>query len=75
MKLGTYKICHACRYPVSSLDMKSKDYEKGISCPNCIGKISKNKKLNLKERNNQIEIAKKKGLYNPYIKYTPTDFS
>ena len=55
--------------------MKSKDYEKGISCPMCIDKISKVKKLNLKERNKQIELAKKKGLYSPYIKYTPTDFS
>ena len=75
MKSGTYKVCHACRYPVSLLDLKSKDYQIGISCPKCIGKISENKKLKLKERNKQIEIAKKKGLYNPYIKYTPTDFS
>ena len=75
MKPGTYKLCHACRYPVSLLDLKSKDYEKGISCPKCINKISKKKKLNLQERNKQIEIAKKKGLYNPYIKYTPSDFS
>ena len=75
MKPGTYELCHACRYPVSLLKLKSKDYEKGISCPKCINKISKKKKLNLKERNKQIEIAKKKGLYNPYIKYTPSDFS
>lgn len=75
MKPGTYELCHACRYPVSLLELKSKDYEKGISCPKCIKKISKKKKLNLKERNKQIEIAKKKGLYNPYIKYTPSDFS
>ena len=75
MKSGTYVLCHACRYPLSLLDIKSKDYEKGISCPKCINKISKSKKLNLKERNKQIKIAKKKGLYNPYIKYTPSDFS
>jgi len=75
MESGTYELCHACRYPVSLLDLKSKDYEKGISCPKCINKISNNKKLNLKERKKQIEIAKKKGLYNPYIKFTPSDFS
>ena len=74
MKTGTYEICHACRYPVSLTDLKSKDYKIGISCPKCVNKISKSKKLNLKERNKQIEIAKKKGLYNPYIKYTPSDF-
>jgi UPF0176 protein len=75
MKSGTYELCHACRNPISLLDRKSKDYEKGISCPKCINSISKNKQLSLKERNKQIEIAKKKGLYNPYIKYTPSDFS
>ena len=74
MRPGTYRLCHACRYPVSLMDRKLKDYEGGISCPKCIGKISKNKKLNLKERNKQIEIAKKKGLYSPYIKNTPSDF-
>jgi len=75
MKTGTYELCHACRYPLSLQDLKSKDYEKGVSCSKCINKISKRKKLNLQERNKQIKIAKKKGLYNPYIKYTPSDFS
>ena len=75
MKSGTYELCHACRNPISLNDMKSKYYEKGISCPKCINKTSKIKKQNLKERNKQIEMAKKKGLYSPYIKYTPSDFS
>jgi len=75
MKAGTYELCHACRHPLSSLDRNSKNYEKGISCSNCINKISKVKKTKLKERNKQIEISKKKGLYSPFIKYTPYDFS
>jgi UPF0176 protein len=75
MKTGTFELCHACRNPVSILDRKSDKYEKGISCPKCINKISKDKKYKLRERNKQIEIAKKKGLYSPYIKYTPSDFS
>ena len=75
MIAGTYELCHACRNPLSILDRKSKDFEKGISCSNCINKISHSKKSKLKERSRQIEIAKKKGLYNPYIKYTPSDYS
>ena len=75
MAPGTYELCHACRNPLSIQDRSSKDYVKGISCSKCINKISKEKKLKLKERNKQIEIAKRKGLYNPYIKYTPSDFS
>ena len=74
LALGTYELCHACRNPLSFENRLSKDYVKGISCSKCIEKISKDKKLKLKERNKQIEIAKKKGLYNPYIKYTPSDF-
>ena len=75
MTPGTYELCHACRNPLSFQDRSSKDYVKGISCSKCINKISKEKKLKLKERNKQIEIAKKKGIYNPYIKFTPSDFS
>lgn len=75
MAPGTYKLCHACRIPLSYKDRLSKDYVNGISCAKCINTISQNKKLRLKERKKQIEIAKKKGFYNPYIKYTPSDFS
>ena len=75
MASGTYELCHACRNPLCLEDRLSKNYVKGISCSKCINKISKDKILKLKERNKQIEISKKKGLYNPYIKYTPSDFS
>jgi UPF0176 protein len=75
MMIGTYELCHACRNPLSISDRRSKNYEKGVSCPKCIDKISETKKLKLKERNKQIEIAKKRGLYSPYIKYTPTNIS
>jgi len=75
MKSGTFELCHACRSPISVFERQSKNYEKGISCDKCKNKISKDKKRKLRERNKQIEIAKKKGLYNPFIKYTPSDFS
>ena len=55
-------------------DCKSDKYEKGVSCPKCFENISNDKKKKLRERNKQIEIAKKKGIYNPYIKYTPSNF-
>ena len=74
LKDGTYELCHACRYPLSIDMLKSKKYTKGISCPNCYGKISELKKQSLKDRNKQITLAKKKGLYSPYIKQTVNDF-
>ena len=73
LKDGTYELCHACRYPLPSHILKSEKYKKGISCPNCFGKISESKKQSLKDRNKQITLAKKKGLYNPYIKQTVND--
>ena len=74
LKDGTYELCHACRYPLPSDIVKSEKYKKGISCPNCYGKISESKKQSLKDRNKQITLAKKKGLYSPYIKQTVNDF-
>ncbi|MDC0060159.1 rhodanese-related sulfurtransferase [Pelagibacteraceae bacterium] len=73
LKDGTYELCHACRYPLPSDSLKSEKYKKGISCPNCFGKISDSKKQSLKDRNKQITLAKKKGLYSPYIKQTVND--
>ena len=68
LRNGTYELCHACRNPLSTYKIKSKKYIKGISCPNCFGKISESKKKSLIDRNKQISVAKKKGLYNPFIK-------
>ena len=73
LKDGTYELCHACRYPLTSDSLKSEKYKKGISCPNCFGKISESKKQSLKDRNKQITLAKKKGLYSPFIKQTVND--
>ena len=73
LKDGTYELCHACRYPLPSDILKSEKYKKGISCPNCFGKISESKKQSLNDRNKQITLAKKKGLYSPYIKQTVND--
>ena len=74
LKDGTFQLCHACRAPLSKTQIKSKKYQKGISCPKCYGKISEAKKKSLIDRNKQISIAKRKGLYSPFIKQTVSDF-
>ena len=73
LKDGTFQLCHACRAPLSKTQIKSKKYQKGISCPKCYGKISAAKKKSLVDRNKQISIAKRKGLYSPFIKQTLSD--
>ena len=44
LKQGTYELCHACRNPINKKDKNSPKYVKGISCPDCFGKISAKKK-------------------------------
>ena len=73
LKKGSYELCYACRNPLSANEKKSKKYEKGISCSSCYGKISEEKTKALYERNKQIKISVNKGLYNPFIKFTPND--
>ena len=73
LKDGTFELCHACRNPLSKQQLKSKKYFKGVSCPKCYGKISAAKKKSLIDRNKQISIAKRKGLYSPFIKQTVSD--
>ena len=72
--LGTYQLCHGCRIPLSKKDRKSNKYESGVCCSKCFNIISSEKKKRLRERNKQIEIAKKRGIYNPYLKQTPLNF-
>ena len=67
-------MCHACREPLSLKESNSKRYVPGISCPKCFEKISKEKKTRLRERNKQISIAKKRGIYSRYIKQTVEDY-
>ena len=74
LKDGTYELCHACRHPLSKKQLKSVEFSKGFSCPNCYGKISNSKKKSLLDRNKQILIAKRKGLYSRFIKQTFNDF-
>ena len=35
---GSFDLCYACRMPIDELEKRSKNYIKGISCSNCIGK-------------------------------------
>ena len=71
---GSYELCYGCRMPLKKKDCKSDKYEKGVSCPKCFRQLSNDKKKRLRERNKQNNIAKRKGIYNPYIKYTPSNF-
>ena len=55
---GRYQMCHACRSPITRIDIDSEDYVKGVSCPNCIHKTSSESKARFAERQKQLELNK-----------------
>lgn len=58
---GDFSLCHACRMPISEEDIASDEYIEGISCPNCFGTHSEEKKKRFAERQKQIKLAKQRG--------------
>ena len=58
---GNYIQCHACRNPLALDEIQSEDYIEGISCPKCIDKISEDRMQRFRERQKQIDLAKKRG--------------
>tara|TARA_B100000941_G_scaffold285681_1_gene258052 strand:+ start:488 stop:1423 length:936 start_codon:yes stop_codon:yes gene_type:complete len=74
LKEGSYKICSGCRNPINEEDKNSKYYEEGVSCKKCFKLTSKAKKLGLRERHKQTQIAKEKNLNNPFIDISHEDF-
>jgi UPF0176 protein len=54
---GDIVACHCCRHPLSSRDLASDCYEKGVTCPYCFDSISVKKRESALERQQQIELA------------------
>ncbi len=55
---GSYDMCHGCRMPITNQDKKTKEYEKGVSCPNCFYEKSDSQKARYKSRQKQVNLAK-----------------
>ena len=57
---GDFSLCHACRMPISENDLQSEKYTEGISCPNCYGTHSEERKKRFAERQKQIKLSKER---------------
>ncbi len=57
---GSYEQCYACRRPITEEDMKSKDYEEGVSCPYCINETTEEQRAGFNERQRQVTLAKQR---------------
>jgi len=58
---GSYKLCHACREPVSREEAESPLYEEGVSCPACHGERTEQQRASYRERHKQQVLAAKRG--------------
>jgi UPF0176 protein len=58
---GDYDMCHACRMPLTEEEMKSPQYEPGVSCPKCFGTHDKDQLARFRERQKQIRLARERG--------------
>lgn len=60
LKVSDFSICHGCMNPVSVTDRLSEKYEKGVSCPGCADKLTADQLASNRERQRQMELAKRK---------------
>jgi UPF0176 protein len=58
---GSHELCHACRRPLSSQDLASPLYEKGVSCASCHDERSEEQRASYRERQRQTTLAAAQG--------------
>ena len=61
LEVGSYKMCFACRMPITEKEMQNEKYIEGISCIYCYDKTTKEKKERFGSRQRQILLAKERG--------------
>jgi len=61
LEKGHYDQCHACRMPISDDDKQSDHYHKGVSCPYCYDRHSRQQAKRFAERERQVELARERG--------------
>lgn len=52
-----YQICYGCRFPLNENDVKAESYEKGVSCPHCIDKLTPERARSFRMRHEQMKKA------------------
>ena len=61
LKEGPHLLCRACRRPLLPEDTNRPEYEKGVSCHQCLSEHSDADRVRFRERQKQIELAKARG--------------
>ncbi|KNY17373.1 hypothetical protein AKG11_09835 [Shinella sp. SUS2] len=58
---GEHRLCRACRHPLTAEEITSPLYEAGVSCPHCHAARSEDDRLRFRQRQLQMDLAKKRG--------------
>lgn len=58
---GNHQLCHACRNPITPEVRLSPKFEEGVSCPSCFDDRTEEDRQRFRDRQQQIELAKKRG--------------
>ena len=59
LDVGSYDMCHACRWPLTKDDKQSDLFVEGVSCPRCEGQWTEKQLKSFSNRQQQMEIAEK----------------
>lgn len=58
---GQHELCRSCRNPIGPAHKASPKFVAGVSCPNCYDQKSQAKQAGLRERQRQVELARRRG--------------
>lgn len=61
LERGQYDQCHACRRPITEDDKQRPEYERGVSCPQCIDTVTEEQRARFAERERQVRLARERG--------------
>ena len=61
LEKGQYDQCYGCRMPITEEEKQSDKYQKGICCPHCYDKLTRDQISRFSERQKQIELANARG--------------
>lgn len=61
LRQGPHRLCRACRRPLAPEDLKHPDYERGVSCHQCIGEYDEKRRAGFRERQRQVDLAALRG--------------
>ena len=61
LERGQYDQCYACRRPITEDDKKKEEYQAGVSCHQCIDKVTEKQKKRFEDREKQVQLAKSRG--------------